>query len=402
MKIAVYTLGCKLNQAETDELKESLQNEGFFIVGWKNKADIYVVNACGLTAGAEQGTRQIIRQAKRRNHEAKIFVTGCFGQKISEVDYYSKNLSDILKKIKMAHSTNKKANGLPRFLLENRTRAFIKIQTGCDNFCSYCIIPYFRGKPKSVNAQKIIAAVKRKVNEGYKEIVLTGVNICKYHFHGTNLDRLIHKILRETSIQRIRLGSLDPSLINDNFISLFHDPRIMPHLHLSLQSGSNRVLKLMNRKYTARQYLSLAKKIKNKFPLVGFTTDIIVGFPGETEKDFRDTYLLAKKVGFFKIHIFPYSRRPNTAAARMPDQINEKIKENRFFRLQKIADITRKKFIKKMIGQTVPVLFEERKNNFWFGHAPNYLRIKSPETKNLNNKIISIKINTNNIDLLTT
>lgn len=432
MKIAIYTLGCKLNQAESDELKENLQKEGFFIVRWKDKADIYIINACGLTAGAEQSTRQIIRQAKRQNQTAKIFVTGCFKQKMPEVDFYTTNHKKIITKIKKLNPANFVVFLRPRkndekenpanftsslSVVKSPTRAFIKIQTGCDNFCSYCVIPHFRGKPKSVSAQKIISTINRKVAQGFKEIVLTGVNICKYNdqhsLHGSqcdaaaskckqplkpfNLTELVQKILNETEIQRIRFSSLDPTLIDDRFIALFHNPRVMPHIHLSLQSGSDRILKLMNRKYTAKKYLSLTKKIKKQFPLTGFTTDVIVGFPDETEKDFLATCNLVKKVGFLKVHIFPYSPRPGTTAAKMASQIDAKTKKDRFLRLQTISDVTRKNFIKKMINKIVPVLFEEKSDNAWFGYTPNYLRIKLPTKQNLNNKIVDIKINRKNI-----
>ncbi len=410
MKIAIYTLGCKLNQAESDELKESLQKEGFFIVDWKKKADVYIINACGLTAGAEQDTRQIIHQAKRQNQKAKIFVTGCFKQNMPEVNFYAKSQKKIITKIKKINLENpavflqsQKNNEKPSLSeKKSRTRAFIKIQNGCNNFCSYCAIPYFRGKPKSVGAKKIIFAINRKVAQGFKEVVLTGVNICKYkttnyptgkkYKQSLNLTKLVKKILNETKIQRIRISSLDPTLVDEKFIKLFHNPRVMPHVHLSLQSGSNHILKLMNRKYTIKDYLSLVKKIKKQFPLMGFTTDIIVGFPKETEKDFRNTCNLVKKVGFLKTHIFPYSPRPGTPAAAMP-QINKKIKKARLQRLQKIAEMTREKFIKKMIGQTVPVLFEEKNKNEWIGYTPNYLRIKFKSEKNLKNKIKVITIN---------
>lgn len=430
MKIALYTLGCKLNQAESEELKETLQKEGFFIVDWKNKANVYIVNACGLTTGAEQGTRQIIRQAHRQNPKAKIFVTGCFEQNMPEVNFYTKNQNELIKKIKNAASTpeygacsasdarqapqsgDSAKQALPSINRPSKTRAFIKIQTGCDNFCSYCIIPYFRGKPKSVNALKIISTINRKVTQGFKEIVLSGINICKYKFtetdkrklttrinadHKSDLVLLTMEILRRTAIPRIRFGSLDPSLINDNFFSLFHNPRVMPHMHLSLQSGSNHILKLMNRKYTIQKYLSLVEKIKKQFPLMGFTTDIIVGFPGETEKDFRETCRLVKKVGFLKVHIFPYSPRPGTTATKMAKQIDEKIKKERFARLKKIAEKVKKNFIKKMIGQTVPVLFEKKVNDTWFGYTPNYLMVRFQSNENLKNKIKNITINQKNI-----
>lgn len=397
MKIAFYTLGCKLNQAEADELKENLQDEGFFVVGWKTKANIHIINACGLTAGAEQGTRQIIRQAKRRNPKAKIFVTGCFGQKLAEVDYYSKNIAALLKKIKRARQsclTDGVKHGAP----ENRTRAFIKIQTGCDNFCTYCIIPRFRGKPRGISDRKIIRTINQKVARSFREIILTGVNICKYDWRGIKLSGLVRKILNETKIKRIRFGSLDPSLIDDYFINLFRDPRLMPHFHLSLQSGSNKILKLMNRKYTAEDFLSLVKNIRKQYSLAGFTTDIIVGFPGETEKDFSYTCDLVRKSGFLKVHIFPFSPRPGTAAEKMDNQIAEKIKKRRLADLSKIANAARDRITKKIIGKILPVLFEEKKDGFWFGYAPNYLRVKFPTSENIKNKIIDIKITGRRID----
>ena len=267
MKISFYTLGCKLNQAETDELKENLQKEGFFIVPWKIKADAYVINACSVTIGAEQGTRQIIRQAKKRNASAKIFVTGCFGQKLPEVDFVLKNKKILTRKIAQKLKKDSKiisssCDNIDHKSKMEKNRTFIKIQTGCDNFCSYCTIPYFRGKPKSVAPRKIIETINKKVEKNFKEIVLTGVNVCKYNYKKLDLTKLVQKILKETKVERIRFGSLDPELINDDFISIFKNSRIMPHMHLSLQSGSDKILKLMNRKYTTQDYLNIVKKIK--------------------------------------------------------------------------------------------------------------------------------------------
>ncbi len=388
MKIFIKTFGCKLNQAESDEIKNKILSNKWNIVSNAKEADICIVNACSVTGGAEQGNRQAIRKIKRQNTKCFIIATGCLREPIAEIDQCLKDKKKIIPFIKNNFNSCPGPEKEADPLNEIKNRAFIKIQTGCDNYCSYCVIPYFRGKPKSLSPKKIISMVKEKERCGYKEIVLTGVNICKYSRGGMGLAGLAKAILENTSVPRIRFGSLDPNLITDELISLFKDPRILPSAHLSLQSGSDSVLKRMNRKYTAGQYAAILKKFKRISPIFSFTTDIIVGFPGETEKEFEETCRLIKKAGFLKVHAFPFSARPYTPARDMKGQVGDKIKKERMKRLKEIAEEERSKFIKKMGPRKFKVLIEQKRGEYWEGFTENYIRAKLRSPKNIKNEII--------------
>lgn len=394
MQIYIHTFGCKLNQAESEEIKNKLIKKGWEIIASYQKADVCIINACSVTHGAEQGNRQTIRKIKRKNPNCFIIATGCLREKIPEIDLFIKDKNKIITKLNNIYPNNKTKQRLVSDYDSKtlRTRACIKIQTGCDNFCAYCIIPYLRGKPKSVSYQTVIKNIQEKEKQQFKEIILTGVNICKYQYKNKNLTDLTKLILKKTNIPRIRFGSLDPNLITDEFIDVFKNKRICPSVHLSLQSGSNSVLKRMNRKYSIAKYNKLIKKFKKISPIFSFTTDIIVGFPGETEKEFIETYELLKKIKFLKIHIFPFSPRPNTPAKNMENQVNQKIKKERLKRLKKIADQERKKIIEKMQEKEFNVLIEEKKDDFWHGFTENYIKIKLKSTKNLKNTIIKYNL----------
>ncbi len=392
MKISYFTLGCKLNQAETAELQKDLQKHGFLTVPFGKNEDVAIIRACGVTCGASQSTREFIRRAKK--HKAIVVATGCLeNDDLKEIDFVGKNNQEIIryliKKFKPIAKKNNKA--------VYKTRAMIKIQNGCNFNCAYCVIPSFRGKNIAIPPQKIIQKILDEEKDGRKEIILTGVNICQYDFlvnkKHFNLIDLLKKILKETKIQRIRLSSLDPRLITPALIDLFaREIRLMPHWHLSLQSGSDTVLKRMNRGYNTKKYLDLVKKIRQRIPLFSVTTDIIVGFPGETETEFNETCKFVKTVEFSKVHIFPYSRRPSTAAADMLSQVQDKIKTERVKQLRKISEETSQKFKKRFIGKTRAVLFEEKKNGAHSGYTPEYIQIKSDSRRNLKNKIITIKL----------
>ena len=354
MKISFYTLGCKLNWAETEELKKDLINLGYFVVPYDTEEDICIIRGCGVTCGASQKTRNIIRHSKRQG--AYVIVIGCVEDKnLSEIDFLAKNNQGLIKHIKTKFVFNSLNSYQISDSIVERTRAFIKIQTGCNFNCAYCIIPSFRGKNQSISPTQIIKKINQAVADGYKEVVLTGVNICQYHFStralehsSTDLADLLEMILKKTKIERIRLGSLDPRLISNKLINLYSQSlnlfpmkygipysvgtiiksfnRLLPHWHLSLQSGSDTVLKRMNRNYTAKKYLDIVKKLRAEYPLFSFTTDIIVGFPGETDEEFKQTCEFVKAVEFSKVHVFPFSARPKTVAANMSDQINDKTK----------------------------------------------------------------------------
>lgn len=395
MQISFYTLGCKLNQAETEDLKQALVKLGFFVVPFSKKADVSIIRACGVTCNASQTTREMIRKAKRNG--SHVIAMGCLENKLPEVDFVAKTNEEAIEQI---INLNEEVGSLsPNNPSEEkhleRTRAFIKIQTGCNFNCSYCIIPHFRGRSTSVPMNKIIQEINGKVNQGFSEIILTGVNICQYKDKKLSLSDLLKIILEKTKIKRVRLGSLDPRLITKDLIELYSDKkiteRLMPHWHLSLQSGSDNILKSMNRLYTSKQYLKIVETLREKNSYFSFTTDIIVGFPGETEKDFADTCELLEKIQFTKVHVFPFSSRPGTPAEKMK-QIPDKTKTEMAKKLIQISKKVEQKFIEAFVGETRPVLFENKKSGYTHGYTPEFVRVKIKSEKNLKNKIESIII----------
>jgi len=399
MKICLATIGCKLNQAESNKLKENLQKAGFFVVSWEKSPNLALINACSVTRGAEQITRQIIRKIKRKNSKIKIIATGCLQKKIPEIDKFIKNKEKVFNYIIKNYKKQTKfvsSKLIPHHFSE-RTRAFIKIQDGCSFKCSYCLTRILRGPAKSISPKEIVKEIKEKEREGYKEVVLVGVNIGLYQSSGFNLVDLLKKIFKETKIPRLRLSSLDPRLIKDDLIKLFKNPRLCPHLHLSLQSGSDKILKMMNRHYKSRYILSIIKKAKKINPLISFSADIIVGLPGETEKDFQATLNLIKKIKFMKIHFFPFSPRPKTEALKFKNKIPEKIIKKRIQLLKILNEQLKNKFIEKMFGKILPVLFEHKRRTYWEGYTSNYLRVKFKNQENLWNQIRKIKITKKNV-----
>jgi len=375
------------------------------------------VRACGVTMGASQTTREIIRQAKRRG--AYVVATGCLeNNTMTEIDFGAGTNEEI-----MEHLTNviaSEAKQSPRDEIatsptaprddNDKTRAFIKIQNGCNFNCAYCIIPHFRGRTQSISTKEIIKKIKSAEKNNFKEVILTGVNVCLYRDETspypllgkervTDLANLLKIILEKTKIPRIRLGSLDPRLIPDKLISLYKNPRLLPHMHLSLQSGSDKILKAMNRNYTANSYYEIVAKTRALNPLFSFTTDIIVGFPCETKKDFKASCDFVKKCKFTKVHVFPFSPRPGTQAAQIKNIVQDKTKTERVKKLIKISDMIGKKFAKQFIGQTRPVLFEQQQKNQtdWFGYTPEYIRIKQSSKQKLEKIIVHIKIAAKNL-----
>ncbi|MCX6745668.1 MAG: tRNA (N(6)-L-threonylcarbamoyladenosine(37)-C(2))-methylthiotransferase MtaB [Candidatus Parcubacteria bacterium] len=393
MKIALTSIGCKLNQSEIQDLKTDLQKAGFIIVEKNQPHDLHIINACSITQGAEQITRQKIREIKRINPSSQIFVMGCLNKPIPEITKVFKNSHEVFDYIKKNYPPkfqNSARLGRSQDLSfqNSKTRALIKIQDGCNFNCSYCVITKFRGQAKSIPVNKIIKQIQDKEKHGYQEIVLVGVNILLYQDKKTNFVALVNKVLKQTNIPRIRFSSLDPQLISADFLAKLKNPRLCPHLHLSLQSGSNKILKLMNRHYTAEQYLKIVKQARKINPLASVTTDIIVGFPGETGRDFQETLNLVKKIDFLKIHIFIYSKRLGTKAAEFKNQIPENIKKERFKILNALGQKQKNKFLKKMRGKLMLVLFEDKNQ----GYTPNYIQIKKRSAQNLKNKIINLKI----------
>ncbi len=404
MKISIKTLGCRLNQAESNKIAEELDKFGLeidIIAPTGRKADLYIINTCCITAKAVTKSRREINKIRNNNKKTIIIGCGCAKSLKSEVDLFIEDKNKIpgliynkfvKNKIIVQNRTNKIDNKI-------HTRAFIKIQDGCNNFCTYCIIPYIREKMVSIESDKILKEIKEKERKGCKEILLTGVNIGKYLSNKLDLTNLVKKILEKTNINRIRFGSINPDSINDQFLSLFENDRICQHLHLSLQSGSDSVLKRMNRHYNTKDYLNIVKKIYKKYPDFNFTTDVIVGFPGESKSEFMETCKFVKIVKFSKIHIFPFSKREGTVACNMDKQINYNKKIERVKILEKINKKLMGDFEKKMLGKKEEILFENRKNSCFSGFTKNYFKVKLNSKENLGNKLKIIKILESNLIL---
>ena len=414
MNVYFYTLGCKVNQYETQEMSEILEREGYTIIYNIADADIAVINSCTVTAESVRKTRQTVRRIKKQNPDCIIVLTGCASQAekhiindLPEVDILMGNRSNL----KLADAINTYINekrftdfhidhktgdplyssGITRF--DGHTRAFLKIQDGCDRFCSYCLIPTARGRSRSKSLEDIDTELKKLAENGYNEIVFVGINLSDY---GKNTPYSLPDALilaeKYDGIKRVRLGSLEPDHITDEMIeSLSKVTKLCPQFHISVQSGCNSVLKKMNRHYTAEEYEHLAQKLRNTFKDATITTDVLVGFPTETEDDFITTCEFVKRVGFEKAHIFPYSVREGTVAAKML-QLEKSVKEDRASRLTDIADNIRTEYLKNQIGKKTEVLFETTKENYTEGYTKNYTPVRVYSTENLKGKIIEITI----------
>lgn len=395
MKAAFVTLGCKVNQYETNALRQMLLSQGIGAAAPEEEADIYIVNSCTVTAESSRKSRQALRKLRKEHPGAITVLTGCYSQaykdeleSLTEADIVLGNKTNaqltqaILdfaatkqrKVIVSAHERTDAYIGVGAASFEGHTRAFLKIQDGCNRYCTYCIIPRSRGFSRSRPLPEINAELETIAANGYKEVVFAGINLSAYGLdtEGTILAplRLAEQI---PGIERIRLGSLEPDHITDEVIDgLRQLSKFCPQFHLSLQSGCNKTLRRMNRHYTAEEYAALCARLKQAFPDLSLTTDIIVGFPGETEEDFRQSMAFAKEIGFMKVHVFPYSAREGTPAAGYPDQIDKQLKIRRCAELQKACDKLRETFLRAMIGKTEEVLFETPKNNMQQGYTRNY------------------------------
>ncbi len=415
MKAAIYTLGCKVNQYETQEMAVLLKNSGITLTDTRDKADIYIINSCTVTAESSRKTRQAVRRFRNDNPDAIIILTGCFTQafredaeKLKEADIIlgnntNHNLIDRLNEFiesktrlidVIPHDRNECYKGINIDTFEDHTRAFVKIQDGCNRYCSYCIIPKARGFSRSRPLSDIKEETEKLAGLGYKEIVFVGINLSSYGLdNGTSICDALEIAENTEGIERIRLGSLEPDHITDAVIErLSRLSKFCPQFHLSLQSGSNRILKRMNRHYTAEEYYELCVKLKKAFPDISLTTDIIVGFPGETDEDFNETVEFAKKCGFMKVHVFPFSPREGTPAFNYPDKIQNSLKESRCRMLQSECDNVRDEFMKAYLGKTVNVLFETPKGNTQNGYTENYTPVAVVSDCDLSGKILKVVI----------
>ena len=394
MKFYIETFGCKVNTYESNYIKKSLIDGDFFYVNNINDADIIIINTCTVTNTADSKCKKYVRKVRRENKDSILAVVGCSVQ--NNFDEYSqmdidillgnRKKTELLELIKNFTKTNEKQN----YITNNRnldfenmeinnfdhTRAFIKIQDGCDNFCAYCIIPFMRGKCRSKDFKLVIKEAKKLVDNGHKEIVLTGIHTGSYNDSGKDLVDLINELSKIDLLERIRLSSVEITELNNKFMEMLKfNKKFCDHLHIPLQAGSDEVLKDMNRKYDLQYFYQKINEIRNIRPDISITTDIIVGFPTETKVMFNKTYETAEKIKFSKIHVFPYSKRDGTIASRLKD-IDSTEKTNRVHKLLELSDYLELEYNKKFIGKEVNVLIEENKDNKSIGHTSNYLRVE--------------------------
>ena len=400
--VAAHTLGCKVNQCDTDAVLARLVKIGCKICNFNDTADIYIINTCTVTHASDKKSRQIIRRARKQNPHAMVAVCGCMVQNHPTnarelgVDFIfdARKPDDFVKKVSemCARAENLE---LQHTAPRAHTRAFVKIQDGCDRFCAYCIVPYVRGAPKSRLIPDILAEAEGFIANGAQEIVLTGIQVASYgEDTDTNLTALIKQVLSLDGLKRLRLSSIEPCAITDDFLAVAaSSPVLCEHFHLSLQSGSDATLQRMNRRYTIGQYTKIAESLRKICPDVALTTDIIVGFPGETDEEFNQSLAFVQKIGFARIHVFEYSKREGTAAANFPNQVPDKVKHERSRQMRALAAALQLNFHKAQIGKTVPVLFETSKTpSVWLGHTGNYCPVKVNCEFNLSNVIKQAKI----------
>jgi threonylcarbamoyladenosine tRNA methylthiotransferase MtaB len=390
MKVAFRTLGCRLNQYEMDALAAQFKDNGYEVSEQEHNADIVVVNTCTVTNQSNQKSRQAISHATRVNPGARMIITGCMTEShAGQLQQKFPNATIINNKAKSAifHSVDSLLKGGSPVLSDKdfdlfsyqsftemfHTRSLVKIQDGCDNFCTFCIIPFVRGRAISRPSEKVLENVRDVVAKGAKEIVLTGVNISRYNHEGLGFSGLLEQILDVEGDFRVRISSIEPDRFNDHFFSLVGHPKLAPHLHLCLQSGSDRILLQMRRMYSVKDFMKIVENVRKKDPLFNFTTDVIVGFPGETEQEFADTMKLSKEVGFGHMHIFKYSVRQNTRAARMPEQVNEKIKTERSRRMHELAAKLQKDYRAAFDNTEQRILVEKWENGMASGYNGYYV-----------------------------
>jgi len=406
MRVALDTLGCKLNQAETELLTRQFTEAGHWLVSRPDEADIYVLNTCTVTHTADSKSRRLLRWAHRRNPGALVVAAGCYAQRapqeLAQVDGVNlivgndekPHLLRLLQESDCISSHMPVQGGLaasPRPAY--RTRAFVKVQDGCDSFCSYCIVPLVRGREKSLPVDRIAAEVRQRVTSGYQEVVLTGTKIGSYNHNGIGLKDLLEHILAETSVARLRLSSLQPQEIYPELIGLWSDSRLCPHFHLSLQSGNDRVLDRMKRRYRVSDYQEAISLIRAQVPRAAITTDVIVGFPGESEEEFEESHRLCRDMEFARIHVFTYSPRSGTEAVRLPHPVGNSIKKQRSEGMLALAEESAQNFRQRFSGETFTVLWEKQSSDgVWSGVTDNYIRVYAKSDQDLGNQLLPVKL----------
>ena len=434
--VSFYTLGCKVNQYETNAMEQQFIKNNYRIVENTQKADIYVINTCTVTNMAERKSRQMLRRVKEINPSAVLVVCGCYAQvakneleQIPEIDIilginekneivqivenYMEKMAEQDKRSQKAEiddvSKQKEFLDFGDVTYTEKNRAVVKVQDGCNMFCSYCIIPYARGRIRSRKIESVVSEIKKIAKEEIKEVVITGIHVASYgkDFDNENTSKkirlidLLEAINKIDGIDRIRLSSLEPTIVDEEFATrLSKLDKICDHFHLSLQSGCDETLKRMNRKYTTQIYRDAVATLRKYYPEASFTTDVIVGFPGETDEEFAKTYEFLKEIDFYRLHVFKYSPRRGTVAEKMPNQIDGNKKEERSNKLIELSNSTENKHNQSYIGKTVKVLFEEFEDGFFKGHTTNYMMVKvageEEQSDKFVNKILDVKIKENN------
>lgn len=416
-KAASFALGCKVNQYESEAIAELFAEKGYEIVGIDEEADVYVINTCTVTNFGDKKSRQLIRKVKRQNENAIVAVVGCYAQtapkelmEIAGVNLVigTKDRAQIVEMVEQYDRANGVENHVSDIMKErvfeplsiqklaNRTRAYLKIQDGCSQYCSYCIIPYARGPIRSREPQEVVAEVKRLAENGFKEVVLTGIHVASYgkDRRDTSLLDILKQVHEVEGIERIRFSSIEPNVVTEEFAQTMAAlPKVCDHFHLSLQSGCDKTLKEMNRKYDTEKYRQAAATLRKYLPKVALTTDIIVGFPGETEEDFRESYAFAEEIGFAKIHVFPYSPKRGTPAAARKDQLLNAVKAERSHTLIQLSDKMAADFLADAVGTDAEVLYERAVGEgIYEGHTTNYVKVHGRSEVDLTNRICKTHI----------
>lgn len=420
-KVALHNLGCKVNAYETEAMQEMLERAGYTIVPFKEGADVYVINTCTVTNIADRKSRQMLHRARKMNPEAIVVAAGCYVQAQAEhgeidecIDIVIGNnkKKDLIPLLEQYFQKREKENAvidinhtkeyeeLHLSKTGEHTRAYIKVQDGCNQFCTYCIIPYARGRVRSRSLESVLEEVRNLAAHGYREVVLTGIHLSSYgiDLKDTDLLRLILAVHEIEGIERIRLGSLEPRIITEEFArTIAALPKMCPHFHLSLQSGCNATLRRMNRRYSAEEYFEKCELLRKYFDNPALTTDVIVGFPGETEEEFEESRAFVDKVNFYETHIFKYSRREGTKAAVMKDQIPEQEKAKRSAVMIEMGQKKQADFEKSFAGKQVEVLVEEKVQvegtEYWIGHTKEYMKVALQSENNLENQLLTITLN---------
>ncbi len=418
-KVAFYTLGCKVNQYETEAMTELFEREEYEIVSFDEYADVYVINTCTVTNLGDRKSRQMIRRAKKLNEDSIVVVVGCYAQTASEevskiegvnLIIGTKDKSRIIEFIDQIRQGSGQINVVQDIMktkefedmnissYKDKTRAFLKIQEGCNQFCSYCIIPYARGPIRSRKPENVIAEIQKLVQNGFKEVVFTGIHIASYgkDLGDTNLLDILSRAHEVEGIERLRLGSIEPTTITEDFVEKVSKlPKLCPHYHISLQSGCDETLKRMNRKYTTKEYREVVNLLRQNFSDVAITTDVMVGFPGETDQEYKASLQFVDDIGFSQVHVFKYSPRKGTPAATHINQVDPQEKEKRSKKMIKVVSDNEKKYYTQYLGSVSEVLFEQQikdKAGYYEGLTSNYIKVIAYSDEELQGKLLSVKL----------